>query len=57
MAWFEEGYQARANPMTSLAVSLYCEPIHKDPRFGDLLERMNLGQVKASYLRDQGSSR
>jgi TolB-like protein/Flp pilus assembly protein TadD len=51
MVWLEKAYDERAYPIEWVAVSPYCEPIHDDPRFIDLLKRMKLEDVKPAYAR------
>jgi serine/threonine-protein kinase len=51
MVWLQRGYQDRAYPMSTMAVSLYCKPIHDDPRFKDLLARMKLDHITPRYRR------
>jgi len=42
MRWLEEGYKEREFRMTSLNVAPVWDPLRDDPRFHDLLLRMNL---------------
>lgn len=51
MTWLDRAYRDRAYPLSLSAVALYCEPIHNDPRFIDLLRRMKLDHVKPSYAK------
>ncbi len=39
--WLERGYQAQV-PLLPLKVNHMWDPLHDDPRFQDLLRRMNL---------------
>jgi len=43
MRWLEEGYKEHEFFMTSLNVAPEWDPLRDDPRFHDLLRRMNLG--------------
>jgi serine/threonine-protein kinase len=52
MVWLERAYVKRAYPIASSAVLPDCEPICKDPRFIDLLQRMKLEDVKPAYARE-----
>jgi tetratricopeptide (TPR) repeat protein len=51
MVWLEKAYDARAYPVEFVAVAPAFEPIHDDPRFIDLLGRMNLDDVTPAYAR------
>jgi len=42
MRWLEEGYKEHDFLMTSLNVAPEWDPLRDDPRFQDLLRRMNL---------------
>ncbi len=42
MRWLEEGYKEHEFLMTSLNVGPEWDPLRDDPRFQDLLRRMNL---------------
>jgi len=42
MRWLEEGYEEREFIMTNLNVAPEWDPLRDDPRFHDLLRRMNL---------------
>ncbi len=42
MRWLEEGYKEHEFIMTSLKVDPLLDPFRDDPRFQDLLLRMNL---------------
>ena len=41
--WLEKGYQLHSNSMTTLKVDPTYDPLRKDPRFQDLLQRVGLG--------------
>jgi tetratricopeptide (TPR) repeat protein len=40
-AWLEKGYQAHSNDMSNLKADPTFDPLRSDPRFQDLLRRMN----------------
>jgi hypothetical protein len=40
-AWLEKAYQAHSNDMSNLKADPTFDPIRSDPRFQDLLRRMN----------------
>jgi len=42
MRWLEEGYKEHKFLMTNLNVAPEYDPLRDDPRFHDLLRRMNL---------------
>jgi tetratricopeptide (TPR) repeat protein len=43
--WLEKGYEERSiGPPESINVNLYYDPLRSDPRFTDLLRRMNLAE-------------
>ena len=42
MRWLEEGYEEHEFSMTKLNVAPEWDPLRDDPRFQDLLRRMNL---------------
>jgi serine/threonine-protein kinase len=42
MRWLEEGYEEHEFLMTTLNVTPEWDPLRDDPRFHDLLRRMNL---------------
>jgi TolB-like protein len=52
MVWFDRAYETRAFPITYIAVTPDCEPIHDDPRFIDLLQRVHLDHVTPAYVRE-----
>ena len=41
-SWLEKAYQERVRPMPSLKVDPLFDPLHADPRFAALIERMGL---------------
>ena len=43
-AWFEKAYLNRSNLLTMLKVNPAFDPLRDDPRFGDLMRRVGLGQ-------------
>ena len=46
--WLEDGYRQRDSEIPSIGVEPMFDPLHSDPRFHDLLRRMNLPGLKAS---------
>lgn len=40
--WFNKAYEERSPGLYAIAVEPYCDPLRSDPRFQDLLRRMNL---------------
>jgi tetratricopeptide (TPR) repeat protein len=40
--WLEKGYEQRSLGFTVPKVNPWCDPLRSDPRFADLLRRMNL---------------
>jgi len=46
MAWLEKAYEARDAPITTIKVSPWFDGLHSDPRFQDLLRRMNFPDGK-----------
>jgi tetratricopeptide (TPR) repeat protein len=52
MVWLEKAYNERAYPIELVAIVPRCQPIHNDPRFLDLLRRMNLDRVRPAYARN-----
>ena len=41
--WLEKAYEARSSSLINLKVKPLYDPLRDDPRFHDLLRRMNLG--------------
>ena len=41
-AWLERAYQERRDPMTTLNIEPFVDPLRSDPRFQDLLRRVGL---------------
>lgn len=50
MDWLETAYRQRASLLVALRAEPFFEPLHSDPRFQDLLRRMNFpdGAPRAS---------
>ncbi len=42
LEWLEQGYDIRAGDIWGLKVYPWFDPLRSDPRFTDLLRRMNL---------------
>ena len=45
MVWLERAYESRAFPLPSVAVTPWTESLHDDPRFMDLVQRMELREA------------
>ena len=41
LTWLKKGYEVRSNDMVHLKISPFLDPLRSDPRFQDLLRRMN----------------
>ena len=44
LAWMEKAFAGRSTALTSIKVNPGFDPLRSDPRFQDLLRRMNLAQ-------------
>jgi TolB-like protein/DNA-binding winged helix-turn-helix (wHTH) protein len=42
--WLAKGYETRSNDMVHIKISPYLDPLRSDPRFQDLMRRMNFPQ-------------
>jgi TolB-like protein/Tfp pilus assembly protein PilF len=49
MVWLNRAAELRAYPVHIVAVSQWCRSLRGDPRFEDLLERMNLAHIRPAY--------
>jgi hypothetical protein len=52
-AWLEKSYEERRDRMVWLSVDPLLQPLRSDPRFHDLVRRMNLPPLKPSPTRDR----
>jgi TolB-like protein/DNA-binding winged helix-turn-helix (wHTH) protein/Flp pilus assembly protein TadD len=45
-AWLEKAYEERARPLLSIKINPLFDPLHSDPRFAALIERMKVFDVR-----------